>query len=1324
MPAVVCFFLIFLQTTLSFAGANRIVTADQFQSSDLTKTWTPPSATDTLTGNATPAILTNKTISGASNTITNIPSSALSLSASAPLSYLGGNFSISQSSAISDGYLSSTDWASFAAKQAPIASYSAPTHQFINAYAAGAFSAAQPAFSDLSGQIAGSQVANGTITNGMLVNSSSTVAGVSCALGGSCNLTSTTAIQKGNGTGGFTAAVPGTDYQAPLTIGNLTGSAPVSVSGGMGAVIGSGASVSMPQANASTDGYLSQGDWSTFNGKQNALTFGNLSAAGTDGISVTGGSGAVIGSGTSLSQQKADATHNGYLSQGDWSTFNSKQAALTPGSISSSTTGVTVGNGASSTVGPNVTVNIQTASGSQPGLLSSSDWTTFNSKEPAIAAGTALQYWRGDKTFQTLNTTAVPEGTNQYFTAARFQSTAKANASAQYFKVSKDAGNDANDCSIFAPCKTIQAGINAANAVSAYYKQTVVIVEPSNGGTGYAENITLSQQGVNLECEANQAASRACLVTGTVTVNLNGTSGGVNFIAALNDAAISGFTIVGNSASQILYFTGTQYQRLTLTNTYVQNNGTGSAVAMDNTIANSKLIGYDPQFESNNASSATVNITNGNLWMYGSFPNVNNNTANARAIDQAGGYFICNICNITGQYNVTSNVAVGQISNSNINSGTASSIQLPASPSTGYVISGNNLFTTSNTNTIAGAGVMAISSGNFCGGTGCAIQNTVTVSNLSRLPEGVIKPSGLLVSGLTASQPVLTDANKNLVSGLIANSNMATMAQATIKGRASGAGTGSPQDLTGTQATAILDTFTSTLKGLAPASGGGTANFLRADGTWAAPSGSGVSSISVATANGLSGVSSGGSTPQLTLSTTVSGIVKGNGTALSAAVSGTDYAPATSGTSILKGSGTGGFSNAVAKTDYVPATAGTAIQKADGVGGLTAAVSGTDYAPATSGSSILYGNGAGGFSNVTVGSGLTFSGGTLSATGSGGTVTSVSVASANGFSGTVLNPTTTPQITMQTTVTGLLQGNGTAVSAASTTGTGSVVLANSPTISGAWGSPDSIQFNTGATVTPAQGKLFWDGFSTLDVGMDANVNQQIGESQFYYIKADAAITKGQVIMFTGANGGSGVLKGAPATGVTNGDYIMGVAAENIALNGFGFVQSFGLIKNVDTSAYLDGDVLWYDPTVTGGFTKVRPVAPNIKTVVAAVVNGGSAGGGSIYIRVNDGGDLNHLSDVQTSSPVSGQILKYNGTNWVNASVNALSTEVQEVPSGSINNSNVAFTLAHTPISNGSVKLYQDGLILRQGTDYTISGTGITMTTAPNFGQRLYADYNY
>jgi hypothetical protein len=65
-----------------------------------------------------------------------------------------------------------------------------------------------------------------------------------------------------------------------------------------------------------------------------------------------------------------------------------------------------------------------------------------------------------------------------------------------------------------------------------------------------------------------------------------------------------------------------------------------------------------------------------------------------------------------------------------------------------------------------------------------------------------------------------------------------------------------------------------------------------------------------------------------------------------------------------------------------------------------------------------------------------------------GSVTSVSVVSINGFAGTVATATSTPAITISTTVTGLLLGNGTGVSAAPTTGSGSVALAASPTFTG------------------------------------------------------------------------------------------------------------------------------------------------------------------------------------------------------------------------------------------------------------------------------------
>jgi hypothetical protein len=127
-------------------------------------------------------------------------------------------------------------------------------------------------------------------------------------------------------------------------------------------------------------------------------------------------------------------------------------------------------------------------------------------------------------------------------------------------------------------------------------------------------------------------------------------------------------------------------------------------------------------------------------------------------------------------------------------------------------------------------------------------------------------------------------------------------------------------------------------------------------------------------------------------------------------------------------------------------------------------------APATSGTSILYGNGTGGFSNVAIGTGVSFVAGTLSATGSGGTVTAVSVVSSNGFAGTSSGGAT-PALTLSTSITGLLYGNGTALAAATisaplgyTAGTLSITQSNTTT-DGYLSSTDWNTFNNKQAVS-------------------------------------------------------------------------------------------------------------------------------------------------------------------------------------------------------------------------------------------------------------------
>jgi len=102
-----------------------------------------------------------------------------------------------------------------------------------------------------------------------------------------------------------------------------------------------------------------------------------------------------------------------------------------------------------------------------------------------------------------------------------------------------------------------------------------------------------------------------------------------------------------------------------------------------------------------------------------------------------------------------------------------------------------------------------------------------------------------------------------------------------------------------------------------------------------------VTAVSVASANGFAGTSSGGTTPALTLSTSITGVLKGNATAISAATAGTDYLAPPSGTAILKANSGGALANATAGTDYVApgtATTFTATQTFNGSSSVLASV--------------------------------------------------------------------------------------------------------------------------------------------------------------------------------------------------------------------------------------------------------------------------------------------------------------------------------------------------------------------------------------------------
>jgi len=209
-------------------------------------------------------------------------------------------------------------------------------------------------------------------------------------------------------------------------------------------------------------------------------------------------------------------------------------------------------------------------------------------------------------------------------------------------------------------------------------------------------------------------------------------------------------------------------------------------------------------------------------------------------------------------------------------------------------------------------------------------------------------------------------------------------------------------------------------------------------------------------------------------------------------------------------------------------------------------------------------------------------------------------------------------------------------------------------LTGPISSPTYVQFGSGSGTTLAAGRMWYNETTgSLNFGMgNGNITQQVGEELFVYGKASAAITDSplQIVYHTGTVGASGVVTFAPTiAGITNVNDIIGVATESLALNDFGRITAFGVVRNITTNGtafgetWADDDVIWYNP-VTGNPTKVEPVAPNIKVQIGTVITAGSGGSGSFQVILRPGSILGGTdSNVQFGTLANNDLIAYDST---------------------------------------------------------------------------------
>ena len=155
----------------------------------------------------------------------------------------------------------------------------------------------------------------------------------------------------------------------------------------------------------------------------------------------------------------------------------------------------------------------------------------------------------------------------------------------------------------------------------------------------------------------------------------------------------------------------------------------------------------------------------------------------------------------------------------------------------------------------------------------------------------------------------------------------------------------------------------------------------------------------------------------------------------------------------------------------------------------------------------------------------------------------------------------------------------------------------------------------------------------------------------YVTNAEAVtITKGQVVYIFGASGDRASVKLAKNTSDTFSSKTLGIVRADIAAGQAGWITTQGQVSGINLGAYSPGDILWLD-SVAGGFTATKPQAP-YHAVFVGVVERANAGNGLIYVKPQNGVELDELHDVRITSLANNEIIRYNSSlgYWENKSI--------------------------------------------------------------------------
>lgn len=223
---------------------------------------------------------------------------------------------------------------------------------------------------------------------------------------------------------------------------------------------------------------------------------------------------------------------------------------------------------------------------------------------------------------------------------------------------------------------------------------------------------------------------------------------------------------------------------------------------------------------------------------------------------------------------------------------------------------------------------------------------------------------------------------------------------------------------------------------------------------------------------------------------------------------------------------------------------------------------------------------------------------------------------------------------------------------------------------------------SGAATSPVDGSLYFDTQDkALTIVTDAtnDVNLSIGQEMYIRCinKTGSPINNGQVVFISGAQGNRPKISLAQANAVATFLGTIGVATQDIADNAEGMITTYGLVRDINTSAFSEGDILYLSPIVAGGFTKTMPSSPNYISRIGIVTTS----------HVTQGAICVHIDN----NPVSGRF--GDDTNYTN------------------------FESDGTMVANGNATCWDD--LLPSSVAVQSTGTNAASFTAYNGNLRAY-----